>query len=136
MIRATSLGLAVSLGILHLLEPPRVAWPYQVTVADQRGRPVPFQVVSHGAIIMVKTGERSGTPILRRLAAGDTLRASTPMGYPLDLAGGSVVFSAICADTLRVVVGGNPWGTVRQVRAQGRRLVVRLEKGSVVIDST
>lgn len=135
MIRLVSLGLAVGIGILHVPATSGLAWPHQVTVADLRGRPAPFRVVAHGAVVMVETGEHSGTPVLRRIAAGDTLRASTPAVYPVDLTGGTVVFTAVRADTLRLVVGGNPWGAMQPVRAQGRHFIVRLKARSVSIEA-
>ena len=72
---------------------------------------------------------------MRALRRGDTLQAVTPATYPLDLTRGAVVFFSAGTDSLRVVVGRNPYGALHPVAAQGRRLTVRLVADTVVIDS-
>ena len=72
---------------------------------------------------------------MRALAPGDTLKAVAPATYSLDLARGAVLFFTTGTDSLRVVVGRNPYGAIHPVAAQGRRLTVRLVADSVVIDS-
>ena len=53
----------------------------------------------------------------------------------LDLSRGPVMFFTSGRDSIRVVVGRNPFGSLNQVTAQGRRLSVRLVRDSVVISS-
>jgi hypothetical protein len=74
-------------------------------------------------------------PQLRVLAPGDTLRASTPARYPLDPKNGPIVFFTTGRDSIRVVVGRNPFGATTRVSAQGRRLLVRMLYREVVIDA-
>ena len=117
-----------------------VAWPFRARITDLHGQPVAFRAVTQGGDLILQVGQRSllsrplvSTPELRSLAPAETLRALTPAEYPLSLAKGPVVFFS--AESIRVVVGGNPFGTVNPVAAQGRRLTVHLANGWVAIDS-
>jgi hypothetical protein len=130
--------------ILTIDAPSRaVAWPLRATVTDPRGRAVSFRAVSLGGELIVTGGERphpngglNGTvAVIRPLARGDTLRATTPAGFPLDLARGPVMFFTSGRDSIRVVVGRNPFGAIDPVSRVGRRLTVHLANGSVVIDA-
>ena len=131
----------VMLAVLGIAASSRsVAWPFRVRVTDLHGQPVAFRAVSHGGDLILEVGQRSvlsrplvPTPELRPLARAETLRAVTPAEYPLSLAKGPVVFFS--AESIRVVVGGNPFGTVNPVVARGRHLTVRLAHGWVAIDS-
>jgi hypothetical protein len=118
----------------------RVAWPFRAKVTDLHGQPVAFRAITQGGELILEVGQRSllsrplvPTPELRPLASAETLQAMTPAEYPLRLTNGPVVFFS--AESLRVVVGGNPFGTVNPVTAQGRRLTVRLSHGWVAIES-
>ena len=134
-------ALVMMLAVLGIATTSRsVAWPFRARVTDLHGQPVAFRAVSHGGDLILEIGQRSllrrplvPTPELRALARAETLRAVTPAEYPLSLAKGPVVFFS--AESIRVVVGGNPFGTVNPVVAQGRRLTVRLARGRVAIDS-
>ena len=143
MSRATFVALLLGIGAAATAPAPPAAWPFRALVSDPRGRPVAFQAVSLGGMLIVTAGERSNpnrpldppVAVLRPLARGDTLRATTPADYPLDLARGAVVFFTLGRDSVRLVVGRNPFGAIAPVTAQGRRLTVRLVNDSVVIDA-
>ena len=89
---------------------PPVAWPLRTTVTDLAGRPVTFHALTLGGDLIIPVGPPSGTPVIRRLAGGDTLSATTPAQYPLDLTRGSVVFFTSGKDSIR-----------RRRRTQSRR---------------
>jgi len=114
---------------------PPAAWPLRATVTDPHGRPVPFSAITLGGDLIIKVGGNDYLPVLRALARGDTVHATTPASYPLDLARGPVAFFTGGRDSVRVVVGRNPFGATDPVAAQGRRLTVRLVHGREVIDA-
>jgi hypothetical protein len=105
-----------------------------VTSVHSPARAWPVRAVSLGGELVTPVGP-SGTRQLRRLARNDTLSAVTPADYGLDPAGGPVVFFTAANDSVRVVVGRNPFGATDRVTAQGRRLTVRLANSRIVIDS-
>jgi hypothetical protein len=109
-----------------------MAWPLRARISDLAGHAVAFHAVTLGGELMVPAGP--GTGAYRRLPRGDTLSATTPEQYALDLQEGPVVFFTSGRDSVRVVVGRNPLGS-DPVRAQGRRLTARLVNGNVVIDA-
>ena len=85
------------------------------------------------------SGHRTTTPAsipsLRALTTADTIRAVTPADFPLNLEKGPVVFVAEGKDSLHIVVGRNPSGSIDQLRANGLRFIVRLVENKFVIDS-
>jgi hypothetical protein len=119
-----------------------LAWPYQVSVTALNGKTA-FRAITLGGELVFQTGKRSNprrwfepaVPVVRALARGDTLKAVAPATFALDLSRGAVVFFTTGTDSLRVVVGGNPYGALHPVAAQGRRLTIRLVADTVVIDS-
>jgi hypothetical protein len=106
------------------------AWPLRASITDSHGRSTTFRAITLGGELIVSRGGA-----IRPLAAGDTLSATTPWSFPMDLRGGPVVFFSGTGDSLRVVVGRNPYGLINAVTAQGRRLTVRLVRDSIVIDA-
>jgi hypothetical protein len=121
--------------------PTTFAWPHRAILTSPVGRPVPFRAYTLGGDLIIAvdaSGRRTATPAaiptLRALTTKDTIRAETPADFPLDLAKGPVVFVAEGSDSLHVVVGWNPYGSIDQVRATGRRFTVRLVAGKFVID--
>src|SRR5688572_12461705 len=83
------------------------AWSLHVHVISAAGGPATFQVVGReGSAVITQQGPSGewwrplgGGPYLRGprlapLAAGDTLRATTPAAYPLELGRGEVRFIA------------------------------------------
>jgi hypothetical protein len=83
----------------------------------------------------MKVGGDDYMPVVRPLARGDTLRATTPAQYPLNLEGGAIVFFSGTRDSVHVIVGRNPFGEYDRVAADGRRLTVRQVNGKVVIEA-
>jgi hypothetical protein len=114
---------------------PSAAWPLRAFVTDLHGRPVSFSAVTLGGELIIRVGGDVYLPRIRPLVRGDTLRAATPASYPLDLSRGAVAFFTSSRDSVRVVVGRNPFGETDRVAAQGRRLTVRQENNHVVIDA-
>jgi hypothetical protein len=135
MFRIAIASLLIGLGTAAVAHSPPVAWPLRATVTDLAGRPVTFHALAFGGDLIIPVGPPSGTPVIRRLARGDTLSATTPAQYPLDLTRGSVVFFTSGKDSIRVVVGRNPDGATDRVSAEGHRLAVRLVNGTVVIET-
>jgi hypothetical protein len=74
-------------------------------------------------------------PELSALPRGDTLRATTPASFPLDLRKGSVVFFTSSRDSIRIAIGRNPLGSVDSVIGSGRRLTLRLAEGAVAVSA-
>ena len=136
-------------GILALFAPgderpsSAAAWPMLVRVNGIGDQPTPFRAFSRGAELMLQTALVTNPtsplypplPRLERLSSHDTLRATAPASYPLDLSRGTVTFYTVGQDSLRVSVGRNPYGMVQQVAAVGRRLTVRLVRDSIRIDA-
>jgi hypothetical protein len=143
MYRASVVLISIAMGAAIAIRTPPVAWPLRASVSDLRGRPIAFRALSLGGDLVVRVGERPDPnrpleppiPILRTLAPGDTVEATTPATYPLDLAHGPVVFFTTGRDSLRVVVGRHPFGAIKPVTAYGRRLTVRQIDDSVVINA-
>jgi hypothetical protein len=135
MLRVRIASLALGLGAVTATRSSTVAWPFRATVSDLAGRPVAFRAIALGGELIIPAGPPSGTPVIRRLGRGDTLSATTPAEYPLDPTRGPVVFFTSGNDSIRVVVGRNPFGATDRVTAQGRRLSVRLINGKVIIDA-
>ena len=135
MLRATILLLVLGLGTSAPSRPSPLAWPHQAFVTDPNGRPVPFRAITLGGELVLNVAEPGAMARLKRLERGDTLRAVTPGNYALDLSRGPVVFFTSGRDSIRVVVGRNPFGSINQVTSQGRRLSVRLVRDSIVISS-
>lgn len=123
--------------------PHVIAWPLLVRVSGIHDRPTAFRAFSRGADLILQTALVTNPanplypplPRLEPLATRDTLSATAPMSYPLDLRRGTVTFYTVGPESLRVVVGKNPYGMVRQVSAVGRRLTVRLVEDRIVIDA-
>lgn len=135
------LGAALAAGAPASAAAARRAWPLRARVTSTSGRSVAFRAVAHGgAQLMVgrpgvglgRDGLGAGV-VVAALAAGDTLVASAPAEYPVDLGAGEVVFAASGRDSLEVVVTRR-LGSHR-VAARGRRLVVRQTDGGVRIES-
>ena len=110
------------------------AWPLRAFVTSPHDRTVSFSAVTFGGELVIKVGGSENMPLVRALARGDTLRATTPEQYALDLRAGPVAFFTGGRDSLRVVVGRNPFGAYDRVVAEGRHLTVRIVDGKVVIE--
>jgi hypothetical protein len=144
MIRAGLVLLVLAAGAVVPSRPP-LKWPLQARVTDLHGRPVAFQARTLGGDLIVQVGERTllapgglgqRVPDLRTLERRDTLRATTPASYSLDLKKGPVVFFTPTRDSIRLVVAPTPLGGLaRSATAVGRRLTARLSNGSVIIDA-
>jgi hypothetical protein len=126
----------------HVSRSTTAAWPHRAILTAVRDRPATFRAYTLGGelIIAVDASGRptttpAGVPRLRALTRRDTIRAETPANFPLDLSKGPVVFVAEGRDSLRLVVGRNPYGQIDQVTAIGRRFTVRLVAGAFVVDS-
>ena len=122
--------------------PVTTAWPHRATVTSLHGPPVTFRAYTLGGDLIIavdSAGQRTATPgaipRLRALTSKDTIRAQTPADFPLDLSKGPVVFAAEGRDSLHVVVGKNPFGSIDRVAANGRRLTVRFVADMFVIES-
>ena len=122
--------------------PAAAAWPHRAVLTGLHGRPAPFRAYTLGGdlIIAVDASGRytttpSAIPRLRALAAADTIHAETPANFPLNLSKGPVVFVAEGRDSLHILVGRNPHGSIDQVTADGRMLTVRLVVDRFVIDT-
>ena len=111
-----------------------VAWPLRAFVTDPHGRTIPFSAVTLGGDLVIRVGGSDNAPVLRPLARGDTVHATTPAQYFLDLEGGPIAFFTDGQDSIRVVVASNRFGDDYRVANQGRRLTVHLEGRQVVID--
>ena len=135
MLRVTIASLALGLGAVTAAHSPTHAWPFRATVTDLAGHPVAFRAIALGGELIIPVGPPSATPVIRPLARGDTLSATTPAEYPLDPTRGPVVFFTAGNDSIRVVVGRNPFGATDRVTAQGRRLSVRLVNGKIAVDT-
>lgn len=105
------------------------AWPLRAILSSRSGKPVGFRALNLGGRLIFQKGLA-----IAALSRTDTLHATTPADYALDLRSGAVMFLADGQDSLQVVIGGNPFGSVHPVRANGRRFVVRLVADTVVID--
>ena len=121
--------------------PTSLAWPHRAIVTSLHGRPVTFRAYTLGGDLIIavdRSGRRTSTssavPTLRALTAKDTIRAETPADFPLDLSKGPVVFLADGRDSLHLVVGKNPFGSVDQVAADGRKFTVRFVADRFVIE--
>ena len=127
------------------LKPPTyttAAWPHRAILTSLDERPVAFRAYTRGGVLIIAvdasgrlTTTPSGTPRVRALTTRDTIRASTPANFPLDLSKGPVVFFAEGRERLRLVVGRNPNGQLDQVSATGRRFTVKLEGREFVIEA-
>jgi hypothetical protein len=111
-------------------------------VTSLHGRPAAFRAFTLGGDLIIAvdaSARRSIAPAaiqsLRALTAKDTIRAETPANFPLDLSKGPVVFVAEGSDSLHLVVGRNPHGTIDRVTATGRKFTVRLVADRFVIDA-
>lgn len=146
MYRSALVGLAiVATGLADgsADRPAAAAWPMRVRIDGIHDKPTAFRALSRGATLIMQTGWATNPaqplhqpiPKVQELAANDTLRGMTPAQYPLDLARGSVIIYSSGQESLRVVVGKNPFGAVHPVTAVGRRFTVRLVADSVVIEA-
>ena len=122
--------------------PVTLAWPHRAILSSLHGPPVSFLAYTLGGELIItvdRFGHRTTTPAaiptVRALTAKDTVRAMTPADFPLDLFKGPVVFVAEGRDSLHLVVGKNPFGSIDQVTANGRRFTVRFAAGRFVIDA-
>lgn len=117
------------------------AWPHRAMLTSLHGHRVAFRVHSLGGEVIITvdgSGHRvdpSASAMIRHLTPRDTIRAETPADFPLDLSKGPVVFVAEGSDSLHLVVGRNPFGSVDQVSANGRRLTVRFVNDRFAIDA-
>jgi hypothetical protein len=109
-----------------------IAWPLRVRIDGIHDQPTAFRALTRGATLIMPTGFSSR---VQPLAANDTLHGITPAQYPLDLSRGSVTIYSSGPESLRVVVGRNPFGMVHPVTAVGRHFTVRLVADSVVIEA-
>jgi hypothetical protein len=146
MYRSALVGLASAAAVFANVSGHRLltaAWPMRVRIDGIHDQPTAFRALSHGATLIMQTGWASSpsqpldqpVPRVRPLAANDTLHGMTPAQYPLDLVRGSVTIFATGPESLRVVVGRNPFGMVHPVTAVGRRFIIRLVADSVVIEA-
>ena len=146
MSRSALVALAIVASVLadgSADRPVAAAWPMRVRIDGIHDQPTAFRALSRGATLIMQTGYASSPthpldqpiPNVRPLLANDTLRGMTPAQYPLDLTHGSIAIYSSGSDSLRVVVGKNPFGMVHPVTAVGRRFTVRLVADSVVIDA-
>jgi hypothetical protein len=138
---------ALGLGALALITtgasvspPSMLAWPHRATLTSLTGRPAAFRAYTLGGVLVAEFDD-SGRPTFNlalsrvgALSARDTLHAKTPANVPLDLSKGPVRFVSEGADSLHLVVGGNPFGSKNQVKADGRAFTVRLVGNKFVID--
>ena len=138
----------LGLGVLALFAsaasvspPSSAAWPHRATLTSLTGRPVAFHAYTLGGVLVAEFDD-SGRPTFNlalsrmgALSARDTIHATTPANFPLDLSKGPVRFVSEGADSLHLVVGGNPFGSRNQVKADGRAFTVRLVGNKFVIDS-
>ena len=139
-----SLGLLVLAlaGGGSITQPPApAAWPHRAILTALHGRPVAFRAYTLGGQLIIAVdaaGRRvatpAGIPTLRALTTSDTIHAETPADFPLDLSKGPVVFMADGSDSVHLVVGWNPYGSIRQKIADGLKFTVRLVADSFVID--
>jgi hypothetical protein len=113
---------------------PPVAWPLRAVISDVAGRPVTFKALTLGGELIVPDGPPNAIPRVRSLDRGDTISATTPAQYPLDLTRGAVVFLAGERESIAVSVGRNPYGS-SAVAARGHRLEVHLVRGAIKIDA-
>jgi hypothetical protein len=120
--------------------PTTTAWPHRAILTSLHERPVAFRAYTLGGelIIAVDASGRPTTtpapiPLVRALTAADTIRAETPANFPLNLSKGPVVFVAEGRDSLHLVVGRNPFGSIDQVSANGRKFTVQLIANRFVI---
>jgi hypothetical protein len=142
MLRRSSVLLVLALfGTGSAVSLPPIAWPHRAMITALRQRPVAFRAYSLGGDLIV-AHDASGRPSASAagmrpgpLPVRDTIRTETPADFPLDLSKGPVVFVADGGDSLHLVVGRNPNGSVNQVSANGRKLIVRLVANRFVIDS-
>jgi hypothetical protein len=111
-------------------------------VTSLHGRPVAFPAYTLGGDLIIEvdaSGRRTTTlasvPSVRALTAKDTIRAETPADFPLNLSKGPVVFVAEGNDSLHLVGGRNPYGSIDRVTADGRKFTVRLTADRFVIDT-
>jgi len=132
MIRAGMLVAFLCAGTATIPRRTVVAWPLRATITDLRGRSIPIRAVTLGGALIVDRSPDGMHP--QPLAPGDTFATTTPAAFPLDLRRGAVQFFTTNRDSVRVVVGWNPFGA-NPIRAEGRRLTVRLIKDSLVIDA-
>jgi len=113
--------------------PRTAAWPHLARVTSPSGRPVAFSAITLGGALVFSANGMPESRRLLKLARGDTLRATTPATYSLDMTSGPVTFFASRGDSIRVVVARNPYGWGERDTAQGRRLTVRLVRGRAVV---
>jgi hypothetical protein len=126
---ASTVLLLAGLGLGPEASRTSVAWPHRAIVTSLHERPVAFQAFTRGGTLIIAvdtSGRRTTTPAaiprLRALTNKDTIYAQTPADFPLDLSKGPVAFVAEGGDSLNVVVGRNPYGSIDRVSARGRRL--------------
>ena len=143
MFRLTFALLASALmeGGMKTSRPAPIAWPHRAVLTSPHQRPVAFRAYTLGGDLII-TVDVSGRPTsrwastrVRTLTARDTITAETPADFPLDLSKGPVAFVAEGADSLHLVVGRNPHGSVARVSATGRKFIVRLVRDRLVLDS-
>ena len=121
--------------------PATLAWPQRAIITSLHQRPVAFRAYTLGGDLITAVDSNGqptanpAIPTLRALTARDTIRAQTPAEFPLDLAKGPVVFVAEGRDSLHVVAGKNPFGSIDRVAANGPQLIVRFVAGRFVIDT-
>jgi hypothetical protein len=110
------------------------AWPLRASISDPAGRPVAFRALTLGGVLIVTVGPPNAIPRVRSVGRGDTISATTPAQFPLDLTRGAVVFLAGGRDSISVAVGRNPYGSAA-VTARGHRLEAHLVRGAIKIDA-
>jgi hypothetical protein len=119
-----------------------VAWPHHAILTSLHEQPVAFLAYTLGGDLIIavdRSGRRTTTPgavpSLRAVSREDTIHSETPADFPLDLIRGPVVFVAEGRDSLHLVVGKNPFGSIDRVEANGRKFTVRFVADRFVIDS-
>jgi hypothetical protein len=110
------------------------AWPLRAVISDLSGRPITFKALTLGGELIVPVGPPNAIMSVRSIGRGDTISATTPAQFPLDLTRGAVVFLASGKDSISVTVGRNPYGSAA-VTARGHRLEAHLVRGAIKIDA-
>ena len=142
MIRVSILLLTLGVGGAVVSTGSSTMWPLRATVTDLHGQPVAFRAVTLGGDLIMVVGEgslpnnpRQALPDMEALRHGDTVRATTPATYPLDLRRGPVAFFTRGRDSIRVAVRRFPFDGLWSVTGVGRQLTIRDADSRVTIDA-
>ena len=132
------LGLAVFVGGVAAPAKP-FAWPHRIVIQSKSPATVAFRIFTVGGELPITVDDQgrftqnvSGIPRIVRLTEKDTVKALTPGDFYVDVGKGPIVI--IADDSVRVTAGFNPFGTLRQVWADGRRLTVKLVDNQLFVE--